>query len=115
VDNGPLWPETFPASKLAERATHRASVALYLDKEWVLLGETQIVAFSTCKGPKLQPGDPLEVSFPEQSAGTGKGPFEVRKSWGRSKGTAGIVHFSCGEWGEVCCLSYSHNDMPSCC
>ncbi len=28
VDNGPLWPETFPASKLAERATHRASVAL---------------------------------------------------------------------------------------
>jgi hypothetical protein len=28
VDNGPLWPKTFPASKLAERATHRASVAL---------------------------------------------------------------------------------------
>jgi len=28
VDNGPLWPETFLASKLAERATHRASVAL---------------------------------------------------------------------------------------
>jgi len=28
VDNGPLWPETFPVSKLAERATHRASVAL---------------------------------------------------------------------------------------
>ncbi len=28
VDNGPLWPEAFPASKLAERATHRASVAL---------------------------------------------------------------------------------------
>jgi len=28
VDNGPLWPETFPASKLAERTTHRASVAL---------------------------------------------------------------------------------------
>ncbi|KAH8955274.1 hypothetical protein BDL97_08G127800 [Sphagnum fallax] len=71
------------------------------DKEWILLGETQIVAFSTCKGPKLQPGDPLEVSFPEQSASTGKGPFEVRKPWGRSKGTAGIVHFSCGEWGEV--------------
>jgi hypothetical protein len=40
------------------------------------------VAFSTCKGPKLQPGDPLEVSFPEQSAGTGKGPFEVRGSHG---------------------------------
>jgi DNA repair protein RAD5 len=59
------------------------------------------VAFSTCKGPKLQPGDPLEVSFAEQSAGTGKGPFEVRKPWGRSKGTAEIVHFSCGEWGEV--------------
>ncbi len=73
------------------------------------------MAFSTCKGPKLQPEDPLEVSFPEQSAGTGKGPFEVRKPWGRSKGTAEIVHFSCGEWGEVCCLSYSHNDMPSCC
>ncbi len=72
------------------------------------------MAFSTCKGPKLQPGDPLEVSFPEQSAGTGKGPFEVRKPWGRSKGTAEIVR-SCGEWGEVCCLSYSHNDMPSCC
>jgi hypothetical protein len=80
-----------------------------------LLGETEIVAFSTCKGPKLQPGDLFEVSFPEQSAGTGKGPFEVRKPWGRSKGTAEIVHFSCGEWGEVCCLSYSHNDMPSCC
>ncbi len=73
------------------------------------------MAFSTCKGPKLQPGDPLEVSFPEQSAGTGKGPFEVRKPWGHSKGTAEIVHFSCGEWGEFCCLSYSHNDMPSCC
>jgi hypothetical protein len=41
--------------------------------------------------PKLQPGDPLEVSFPEQSAGTGKGPFEVRKPWGHSKGTAEIV------------------------
>ncbi|CAK9206219.1 unnamed protein product [Sphagnum troendelagicum] len=68
------------------------------NKEWVLLGDTQIVAFSTCKGPKLQPGDPLEVSFPEQSAGTGKGPFEVRKPWGCSKGTAEIVHFSCGEW-----------------
>jgi hypothetical protein len=54
------------------------------------------VAFSTCKGPKLQPGDLLEVSFPEQSAGTGKGPFEVRKPWGCSKGTAEIVHFSCG-------------------
>jgi hypothetical protein len=53
------------------------------------------VAFSTCKGPKLQPGDPLEVSFPEQSAGAGKGSFEVRKPWGRSKGTAEIVHFSC--------------------
>ncbi|CAK9866134.1 unnamed protein product [Sphagnum jensenii] len=82
------------------RATHRASVAL-LDKEWVLLGETEIVAFSTCKGPKLQPGDPLEFSFPKQSVGSGKGPFEVRKPWGRSKGTAEIVRFSCGEWGEV--------------
>jgi len=47
--------------------------------------------------------------------GTGKGPFEVRKPCGCSKGTAEIVHFSCGEWGEVCCLSYSHNNMPSCC
>jgi hypothetical protein len=100
VDNGPLWPENFPASKLDQRATHRASVAL-LDKEWVLLGETEIVAFSTCKGPKLQPGDPLEFSFPKQSVGSGKGPFEVRKPWGRSKGTAEIVRFSCGEWGEV--------------
>ncbi len=50
------------------------------------------MAFSTFKGPKLQPGDPLEVSFPEQSAGTDKGPFEVRKPCGHNKGTAEIVH-----------------------
>ncbi|XP_024376643.1 DNA repair protein RAD5A isoform X1 [Physcomitrium patens] len=70
------------------------------DKNWLLLGEAEVVGYSTCKGPKLQAGDLLQFNFPKPAVAA-----DVRKGpWGRGKGAstaAEIVRFSCQRSGEV--------------
>jgi DNA repair protein RAD5 len=76
-----------------------------LDEDWVLLGEAEIMGYSTCKGPKLQSGDALEFVFPKAVGVSSKGLEPRRGPWGRGKGAAAaaeIVRFSCQRSGEVC-------------
>jgi len=97
--------ERFPEKSLdlLPRYTDESSLTVCgsgSDSNWILLGEAEVVGFSTCKGPKLQAGDALQFNFPKAGSAA-----EVRKGpWGRGKGAtaaAEIVRFSCRRSGEV--------------
>ncbi|CAM6085783.1 unnamed protein product [Calypogeia fissa] len=99
------------SSQLREELTVKVdSQALYtkallqLQAEWkedlVLLGQSEVLCLSTCKGQKLSPGDDLMFSFPKSVSE----PLEYRRGWGRGKGAAAaseIVRFSTEKAGEI--------------
>jgi len=93
-----------PRSSLAARRSGS-------DSNWVLLGEAEVVGFSTCKGPKLQVGDSLQFNFPKPASAA-----DIRRGpWGRGKGAtaaAEIVRFSCQRSGEVMFFSPTRIFLP---
>lgn len=70
--------------------------------DWWLLGSAEVTGFSTCKGRKLGAGEPIDFSFPRQTASATKG---ASKPWGRGRSSAAacseIVRFSTRQSGEI--------------
>jgi hypothetical protein len=69
-------------------------------EDLVLLGQSSVICLSTCKGPKLSPGDYVMFSFPKAASEMA----DYKRGWGRGKGSqaaAEIVRFSAEKSGEV--------------
>jgi hypothetical protein len=70
-------------------------------QRWILLGETEVLGYSTSKGAKLKAGDMLTLSFPKRPDHS-RQPSSV---WNRGKGavaTQQIVRFGTNSAGDVC-------------
>ncbi|KAI5059598.1 hypothetical protein GOP47_0025917 [Adiantum capillus-veneris] len=69
--------------------------------DWWFLGEVDVVGFSTCKGVKLNEGEPVSFTFPRSSNNSMKPSI---RSWGRGRAAnlnPEIVRFSTREAGEI--------------
>lgn len=70
-------------------------------QRWILLGETEVLGYSTSKGAKLKAGDMLSLSFPKRPDYS----CWLSSVWNRGKGavtTRQIVRFGTNRAGDVC-------------
>lgn len=88
-------------------SSHSTETELDLDPpsahvgEWMLLGASEVMGCSTCRGSKVQIGDQILFSFPKSDQ---RKPLDGRRLWSRAKGPAEIVRFSSPGHGEVSSL-----------